>query len=184
MLSTRKQGTCLLVLLFVLISSKVWGHSRTEEDAGGCPEGWLQSHGYCLYATHLSQPAAEAFCEQKGALEAQGICIRKPFTDSSASATSEDSDKASGEDSTAVNTRHECPRGWTGFQDYCFFSPSQVSKVCDLFGAQTVLGYCVLRVPSQVSTDFMRAVKRLDGSDYDMHRDTRFCCCNGGGMCK
>ncbi|KAK7493181.1 hypothetical protein BaRGS_00015518 [Batillaria attramentaria] len=144
--------------------------SRTEQDRAGCPEGWLQSHGYCLYPTHLPEAEAEVFCEQEGALQAQGICIRKPSSDAtSGTTTDEDDDKDT--DVTSDSTGHVCPQGWTRYDNYCFFSPPGVAQICSLLGAKHVFGYCVTRVPSLLSTDFVRTVKRLDGSDYNMHSE-------------
>ncbi|XP_070211345.1 uncharacterized protein [Littorina saxatilis] len=161
-----------------------------QGSSGGCEEGWLLSHNYCLLYTGLGDEQAEVFCTEQGANQARGICVKKPMGRSSPLTEGDDNEDDNSQavenpaPSASSDSAHQCPAGWSQYKGYCFFKPGAVPEMCALLGANHIFNYCYTRIPHEISTDFLNAVKRLDGSEYDMHRTTRLCCCRGGGLCK
>ncbi|KAL8557994.1 hypothetical protein ACOMHN_063735 [Nucella lapillus] len=176
------------------------GEALEEEEEGRrrgerCEEGWLHTHHHCLWDTGLGAGRhAQAVCRQHGAQEARGVCVKQaPVPDLSSldPTMTEDEEEEEGDQKISSLTSYPgsqasfvCPSGWTQYEDFCFFRPGSIPKICSLLGANYIFNYCVTRVPQKLPVDFMRAVKRLDGSDYDFHRDTRLCCCSGRRLCK
>ena len=73
------------------------------------------------------------------------MSVTEPLPSSQDSSLDLEDDEETVAPPSSPDGSHECPAGWSAFQDYCYFQPGAGRQVCDLLGANYLFNYCVTR---------------------------------------